>query len=90
MSNITEQRYINTTNLAKLRIALSILRDTLFDEGSDINELIRRARMNIAQVADELDYQKECTSCEKEFELEDHNDHAQGYFCDECLDNKGG
>jgi len=32
----------------------------------------------------------QCFSCEKEFELEEHNDRDQGYFCDECLDNKGG
>ena len=30
---------------------------------------------------------KECFSCEKEFELEEHNDRDEGYFCDECLVN---
>ena len=33
---------------------------------------------------------KECFSCEKEFELEEYNDHAQGYFCEECLCNGEG
>ena len=33
---------------------------------------------------------KECFSCEKEFELEEHNDRYQGYFCDECLCNGDG
>ncbi len=37
-----------------------------------------------------MDESKECFSCEKEFELEDHNDHAQGCFCDECLCNGEG
>ena len=31
---------------------------------------------------------KECFSCEKEFEPEEHNDREQGYFCDECLTDR--
>jgi len=28
----------------------------------------------------------ECTSCDKKFELEDHNERPEGDFCDECLE----
>ena len=31
-----------------------------------------------------------CFSCDKQFELEDHNDRDEGYFCDDCLENKEG
>jgi len=31
---------------------------------------------------------KGCFSCDKEFILQDHNDRDEGYFCDDCLDNK--
>ena len=26
-----------------------------------------------------------CFSCDKQLELEDHNDRDEGYFCDDCL-----
>jgi len=29
-----------------------------------------------------------CFSCDKEFIAECHNDRDEGYFCDDCLDNK--
>jgi len=29
-----------------------------------------------------------CFSCDKEFIAECHNDREEGYFCDDCLDNK--
>ena len=34
--------------------------------------------------------QATCFSCDKQFELEDHNDRDEGYFCDDCLENKEG
>jgi len=29
-----------------------------------------------------------CFSCDKKFIAECHNDRDEGYFCDDCLDNK--
>ena len=34
--------------------------------------------------------QATCFSCDKQFELEDHNDRDEGDFCDDCLENKEG
>ena len=28
-----------------------------------------------------------CFSCDKIFEVDQHNDRPEGYFCDDCLDN---
>ena len=31
---------------------------------------------------------KGCFSCDNDFMAECHNDRDEGYFCDDCLDNK--
>lgn len=35
-----------------------------------------------------MNEQVECFSCDKEFEIEDQNDRPEGYFCDDCIENK--
>ena len=37
-----------------------------------------------------MEQSTECFSCGKEFVIEDQNDRPEGYFCDDCIDNKEG
>ena len=37
-----------------------------------------------------LNNQETCFSCDKQFQLEDHNEREGGDFCDDCLENKEG
>jgi len=60
---MTEQAYIDATNLAKVRIAQTTLADTLFTEGS-INDNITRScivslGMIIATLEQRIDLQEE-------------------------------
>lgn len=50
---MTEQQYVDATNLAKARVALQVLRDILItDEGSTVDFKLAGAKTSVAYIAD--------------------------------------
>jgi hypothetical protein len=58
---MTEQEYIDTTDLARLLIAKEILRDCAIFQGKDIEEASKLVSAHVARLFVKIDTQQEAT-----------------------------
>ena len=82
--------YISFDEVIRLFVEDHEYGDTKLIQPAWAKPFIDKLRAAADLIEAKIDNRNDCFSCNKRFELEDHNDHAQGYFCDECLCNGEG
>ncbi len=80
--------YVTFDDVIKLFIEDHQYCDTSLIQPGYAKPFIDKLRAAADLIESKLDKTNDCFSCDKRFEVEDHNDRDEGYFCDDCLTDR--